>query len=103
VWAGCVCVCVVADYTCQALVSSLIFTQFPDDSLVGEEDSSELQDASHRDTKENIVRLSNEAMTETIPDGEHVWAAVKAVTRGEKEWLEVIDKGNSKGGPTGSE
>lgn len=91
----------VADYTCQALVSSLIFTQFPDDELVGEEDSSELQDRSHKDTKENIVRLSNEAMNETIPDGEHIWAGVKSVPRGEKEWLEIIDRGNSTGGPKG--
>lgn len=62
-----------------------------------------MQDPSHKDTKENIVRLSNEAMKETIPDGEHIWSQVKGVSRGEKEWLQIIDKGNSTGGPKGRE
>lgn len=93
----------VADYTCQALVSALIFTQFPEDELVGEEDSSELDSDANKEVKRQIVRLSNEAMSETIPDGEHVWEGVKKVTRGEKDWMAVIDKGNSQGGPKGRE
>lgn len=54
-------------------------------------------------TKTNIMRLANEAMKETLTDGEEAWKEVKSVERGEKEWLEIIDKGNSVGGPSGRE
>ncbi|KAM0785991.1 hypothetical protein ACM66B_006809 [Microbotryomycetes sp. NB124-2] len=93
----------VADYTCQALVSSLVFAHFPQDQIVGEEDSSELQSPENAQTKTQIMRLANEAMEEAL-DGraeEQEWQAVKQVKRSEKEWLEVIDRGNSTGGKTG--
>ncbi|KAK4046133.1 3'(2'),5'-bisphosphate nucleotidase [Microbotryomycetes sp. JL201] len=92
----------VADYTCQALVSSLLFAHFPQDEIVGEEDSSELQSPENAQTKTQIMRLANEAMNEAL-DGqaeETEWHAVKQVKRSEKEWLEIIDRGNSTGGKT---
>lgn len=89
------------DYTSQALISSLIFSHFPTDQIVGEEDSSDLLLPQNATVKSQIVRLANEAMGETLTDGEDKWEAVKGVERGEKEWLEIIDRGNSTGGSSG--
>lgn len=92
-----------ADYTAQALISTLLFHHFPEDQIVGEEDSGELQTVENLVTKNQIVRLSNQAMEEVL-DGEEEekeWIGVKGVPRGEREWLEIIDRGNSEGGPLG--
>lgn len=93
----------VGDYTSQALVSSLLFTHFPQDQIVGEEDSSDLQKPEQATVKAQIVRLAGEAMSESLPlsEEEAAWTEVKKVERGEKEWLELIDRGNSNGGPEG--
>lgn len=93
----------VGDYTSQALVSSLLFTHFPQDQIVGEEDSSDLQKPEQATVKAQIVRLAGEAMSESLPlsEEEAAWKEVKQVERGEKEWLELIDRGNSNGGPKG--
>lgn len=83
---------IVADYTCQALISSLLFSHFPSDSIVGEEDSSELNTPENVATKAAIVRLSNEAMSESLEgEEEAAWAGVKADTRGRRSgWLLLI-------------
>lgn len=94
----------VADYTCQALVSTLIFSAFPEDKIVGEEDSSELDTEANKLTKSQIVRLSNEAMEEILSgeEEEACWNDVKKEgKRDEKEWMRIIDRGNSLGGPSG--
>ncbi|GAA5959371.1 hypothetical protein JCM3765_006582 [Sporobolomyces pararoseus] len=95
----------VGDYTSQALISSLLFNHFPTDQIVGEEDSTELQTPENATTKSNIVRLANEALSETLElqEEESIWSGVKSEgsSKTEKEWLEVIDRGNSKGGKEG--
>ncbi|GAA5865191.1 hypothetical protein JCM1840_003938 [Sporobolomyces johnsonii] len=95
----------VGDYTSQALISSLLFAHFPSDQIVGEEDSSELQTPENSTTKANIVRLANEALSEVLPvaEEEAAWAPVKAQggEKSEKEWLDIIDRGNSTGGKEG--
>ncbi|GAA5915275.1 3'(2'),5'-bisphosphate nucleotidase [Sporobolomyces salmoneus] len=95
----------VGDYTSQALISSLLFSHFPTDQIVGEEDSTELHTPENAPTKSNIVRLANEALSESLPlsSEESLWSPVKsqATSKSEKEWLEIIDRGNSKGGPEG--
>jgi HAL2 family 3'(2'),5'-bisphosphate nucleotidase len=93
----------VGDYTSQALVSALLFSHFPSDQIVGEEDSSELQKPDNANTKAQIVRLATEAMKEPLPIAEEEahWEEVKSVERGEKEWLDIIDRGNSTGGASG--
>ncbi|KAK4702331.1 3'(2'), 5'-bisphosphate nucleotidase, partial [Phenoliferia sp. Uapishka_3] len=91
----------VADYTSQALISALLFDHFKTDQIVGEEDSSELNTPDNAVTKSQIVRLANEAMGEELTDGEVEWAGVKGIKRGETEWLNIIDRGNSTGGKTG--
>lgn len=96
-----------ADYTCQALVSTLLLAHFPTDKIVGEEDSGELQTPANLVTKNQIVRLCNEALGEKLAGSEESeWDNVKQAvsTRGgwgEKEWLGIIDEGNSEGGPLG--
>lgn len=42
-------------------------------------------------------------MSESLPlsEEEAAWKEVKKIERGEKEWLELIDRGNSNGGPEG--
>ncbi|GAA5994092.1 hypothetical protein JCM5350_006413 [Sporobolomyces pararoseus] len=95
----------VGDYTSQALISSLLFNHFPTDQIVGEEDSTELQTPENAITKSNIVRLANEALSETLAleQEESIWSGVKSEgsSKSEKEWLEIIDRGNSKGGKEG--
>lgn len=96
---------VVGDYTSQALISSLLFNHFPTDQIVGEEDSTELQTPENATTKQNIVRLANEALSESlsISSEEECWSRVKGEgsSKSEEEWLAIIDKGNSKGGKEG--
>lgn len=93
----------VADYTCQALVSSLLFSHFPSDQIVGEEDSSELNQPANATTKQQIMRLASEAMAEALPNPaeEQAWSQVKSVERSEQDWLNIIDRGNSTGGAQG--
>ncbi|GAA6021954.1 hypothetical protein JCM10207_002617 [Rhodosporidiobolus poonsookiae] len=94
----------VGDYTSQALVSALLFSHFPTDQIVGEEDSSELQKPGNASTKAQIVRLATEAMAEALPlaEEEAAWDQVKASgARTEQDWLDLIDRGNSVGGKEG--
>lgn len=93
----------VGDYTAQALVSSLLAAHFPSDAIIGEEDSADLQKPEQATVKSQIVRLAGEAMREALPlaDEERAWDPVKAVERGDEDWMAAIDRGNSEGGPKG--
>lgn len=50
-------------------------------------------------TKTRIVRLANEAMEEVLEEVEleAEWAEAKRVWRGEREWMQLIDRGNGAG------
>ncbi|KAI8995983.1 hypothetical protein BC832DRAFT_567927 [Gaertneriomyces semiglobifer] len=78
----------VADYGAQALVNHLIHNQFPEDPIVGEEDSSDLQ----KDDKltQNVVNLTNEALKE---------AGEPALSK--EDILRSIDLGQYEGGSKG--
>ena len=60
----------VADFASQALVGRLIAEYFPDDPLVGEEDSSVLRQPAGRQTLEQVTkfvsRLAPQATSETV-------------------------------------
>ena len=60
----------VADFASQALVGRLITESFPDDPLVGEEDSSVLRQPSSRQTLEQVTqfvsRLAPQATSEMV-------------------------------------
>ncbi|GAA6055238.1 hypothetical protein JCM3770_001500 [Rhodotorula araucariae] len=93
----------VGDYTAQALVSALLAAHFPTDAIIGEEDSADLQKPEQASVKAQIVRLAGEAMREplALADEEAAWAPVKAVARGDADWMAAIDRGNSEGGASG--
>lgn len=97
----------VGDYTSQALITSLLLNHFPTDEIVGEEDSSELNQPANSDTKRQIVRLANEALVEQLPleQDEEPWREVKLEAgrdpKPEQHWLDLIDRGNSSGGAEG--
>ena len=97
----------VGDYTSQALITSLLLNHFPTDEIVGEEDSSELNQPANSDTKRQIVRLANEALVEHLPleQDEDLWREVKLEAgrdpKPEQHWLDLIDRGNSSGGAAG--
>jgi 3'(2'), 5'-bisphosphate nucleotidase len=80
-----------------------LFSHFPKDQIVGEEDSSELNQPDNATTKQQIMRLASEAMAESLPnpDEEQAWSQVKSVERSEQDWLNIIDRGNSTGGSQG--
>ncbi|GAA5850997.1 hypothetical protein JCM3766R1_007097 [Sporobolomyces carnicolor] len=97
----------IGDYTSQALITSLLLNHFPTDEIVGEEDSSELNQPANSDTKRQIVRLANEALVEQLPleQDEEPWREVKLEAgrdpKPEQHWLDLIDRGNSSGGAEG--
>ncbi|GAA6008335.1 hypothetical protein JCM11491_004439 [Sporobolomyces phaffii] len=96
----------VGDYTSQALISAVLFDHFPTDEVVGEETSAELDHPDNATTKAHIVRLANEALADklALDSEEAVWQGVKhdgSGSKTEREWMAVIDRGNSEGGKHG--
>ncbi|GAA6002630.1 3'(2'),5'-bisphosphate nucleotidase [Rhodotorula paludigena] len=96
----------VGDYTSQALVSALLFSHFPADRVIGEEDSSDLRKPEQAPVKDQIVRLASEALGESLAlaDEEQPWAQVKRAAdapQNDDDWLALIDRGNSEGGAQG--
>ena len=88
-----------ADYTAQALVSTLLFHHFPSYSMVGEEDSSDLRGVSNVPIRNKIVEFANWALLEQPPadaaDAREWQPIVSAGKRSEEQWLASIDKGNA--------
>ncbi|KAI9097182.1 3',5'-bisphosphate nucleotidase [Phlyctochytrium arcticum] len=74
----------VADYGAQALVNSLLHKSFPDDPIVGEEDSTELRE--NTETLQHVTELCN-TVAETKMTSDKI--------------LEAIDLGTYKGGAHG--
>ncbi|KAJ2670385.1 3'(2'),5'-bisphosphate nucleotidase [Coemansia spiralis] len=76
----------VADFSAQAVVNSILENDFPDDPVVGEEDSKDLQGEEGRVLREKVVDLVNTAT-------EHPMSS--------DEILRAIDRGLYAGGSTG--
>ncbi|KAJ3013046.1 hypothetical protein HKX48_005937 [Thoreauomyces humboldtii] len=76
----------VADYGAQAVVNAMLQRAFPDDPIVGEEDSAELR--SQTETVEKVVRLANSVMDEDDQ-------------MSETQVLDAIDRGTHAGGSKG--
>lgn len=92
----------VGDYTVQALVNFILSKYFPDDEIVGEEDSSELLNTTDKKHLEQIVDFTNEALKEdrlcTAADEER-WAKFRDQPRlTQDDLVKLIDLGNSVGG-----
>ncbi|KAJ2156285.1 3'(2'),5'-bisphosphate nucleotidase [Coemansia sp. RSA 552] len=76
----------VADFGAQAVVNAILEQHFPDDPIVGEEDSADLQGEDGRVLREKVVDLVN-------ADAEHPMST--------DEILRAIDRGQYAGGSTG--
>jgi 3'(2'), 5'-bisphosphate nucleotidase len=70
----------VADFAAQALVGYLLEEHFPDDPLVGEEDSSSLKKDSNRETLERITHFVGQYADAATPD-----AVCRRIDRGSAE------------------
>ncbi|KAJ8515469.1 hypothetical protein ONZ45_g7132 [Pleurotus djamor] len=92
----------IADFSAQAVIASMINKAFPDDNIVGEEDSADLRAETGKEMRERIVELSNEALTAELEIGENAeWGIGPGTTRTAEELMDAIDKGNYPGGRTG--
>lgn len=90
----------VADFSAQAVVNTILSHAFPFDPIVGEEDADDLR--SNEALRERVVQLANDALAEEpLADlGEQAsWGLGKRW--GSDELLQIIDRGNYEGGRTG--
>nr|CAG8506781.1 1242_t:CDS:2 [Entrophospora candida] len=78
----------IADYSAQAVVNATLFNTFPNDPIVGEEDSGELHgnDASVKELRKRILNLTNSVLDDPLD---------------EKKLLDAIDRGSHPGGAKG--
>jgi 3'(2'), 5'-bisphosphate nucleotidase len=98
----------VADYSAQALISTVLSRAFPDDPIVGEEDTTTLRASAATSPatqllRDRITSLSNEALQEELRIGDQeIWGiGPRAPKRTTEELLNAIDRGNHPGGPKG--
>lgn len=56
---------VVADFSAQAIVNTCLKHHFPEDPIVGEEDSKDLQGEQGKVLREKVVSLTNGVLSET--------------------------------------
>lgn len=75
----------VADFGAQALISHHLKTAFPDDLMVGEEDSRLLRQIENRGAKEAVVKIVHRFNPHLSP----------------RDVLDAIDRGTAEGGPEG--
>ncbi|KAF8814588.1 3(2),5-bisphosphate nucleotidase HAL2 [Phlegmacium glaucopus] len=92
----------VGDFAAQAVISSILHRAFPDDSIVGEEDASDLRAESGKEMKDRIVELANEALTSELGLGDNSsWGIGPGEQKSDAELLDAIDRGNYEGGRIG--
>ncbi|WWC70087.1 3'(2'),5'-bisphosphate nucleotidase [Kwoniella pini CBS 10737] len=82
----------VADLSAQSLISLHLLSHFPQDPIIGEEDTSELQ--ANSTLRERVIKLVNEGF-----EREEGWG--KGKTFDEDEVLKAIDAGSAEGGNKG--
>ncbi|KAF8591755.1 3(2),5-bisphosphate nucleotidase HAL2, partial [Ramaria rubella] len=98
----------VADYSAQGVINSILSRAFPDDPIVGEEDTMTLRESAAfppatQLLRDRITSLANEALQEELmPGDQESWGiGPSAQKRTTEEWLDTIDRGNHPGGPKG--
>lgn len=98
----------VADLSAQAVINTVLGKAFPDDPIVGEEDSGDLR----RDTeparllRERVVQLANDSLSpsasaEETSSAQDLGAWGLGAARSEAELLDAIDRGAYAGGAKG--
>jgi 3'(2'), 5'-bisphosphate nucleotidase len=85
----------IGDFGAQALIISAIKAAFPDDEVVGEEESNALKE--NDDLRKTVWELVKETRLEDGKSEELLGGAIKS----EEEMLKVIDFGSSAGGDKG--
>lgn len=82
----------VADFASQALVGRKLIEAFPDDPLVGEEDSSELRKPDARDVLEQVTRFVSRYVGNATPDSVCDWIDRGNADPAQRFWtLDPID------------
>ncbi|KIJ34980.1 hypothetical protein M422DRAFT_61331 [Sphaerobolus stellatus SS14] len=96
----------VADYSAQAVISAILARAFPDDPIVGEEDTKTLRGDASAEVqllKDRITSLANDALREPLKLGDdkawRIGPDTPVLTT--EELLDAIDRGNHPGGPSG--
>jgi 3'(2'), 5'-bisphosphate nucleotidase len=84
----------VGDFSAQAIVNAILAKYFPDDQIVGEEDSKDLQESGAESLRHKVIGLANEGLTQAGP-------LAFAQPLSEDQVLQAIDRGNSAGGIKG--
>ncbi|KAF8485401.1 putative MET22-protein ser/thr phosphatase [Gautieria morchelliformis] len=98
----------VADYSAQALINTMLCHAFPEDPIVGEEDTATFRGSAAASPatqllRERISSLANEALQEELATGDQEsWGiGPQAPRRSTEELLDAIDRGSHPGGPKG--
>ncbi len=82
----------VADFAAQALIGCLLEESFPDDPLIGEEDSAVLQTPGERTTLERITRFVGQYAPDATPESVCRWIDRGSASSGVRYWtLDPID------------
>ncbi|CAG8514508.1 3590_t:CDS:2 [Cetraspora pellucida] len=76
----------VADFSAQAVVNTILYESFPNDPIVGEEESGSLRGDSGKELRDKVLSLTNTVLDTPL---------------GDKELLDAIDRGSYPGGSHG--
>ena len=96
----------VGDFGAQAVVNSILGKHFPQDPIVGEEDSADLRDGKGAGLKDQVCKLAKEAFKPAVKECP---ALKEEDTKQEEDeitddqLLDAIDRGNHEGGSKGRE
>lgn len=100
----------VGDYSAQAVVNAILGSHFPEDPIVGEEDSKDLQKPESEPLRNQIFALANEALQNPAQECPAVAEAAESKSDPqawngreltEQELLSAIDRGSAEGGAKG--
>ncbi|KAF9338840.1 3',5'-bisphosphate nucleotidase [Linnemannia elongata] len=78
----------IGDFSAQAVINTILHKSFPEDPIVGEEDSKDLRGEEGRQMREKVLELANSGLDQ-------------ALTLTEESLLETIDRGTYAGGAHG--
>jgi 3'(2'), 5'-bisphosphate nucleotidase len=82
----------IADFAAQAFVGYALDRYFPNDPLVGEEDSSSLREEGNRQTLERITRFFGQYSEGATPDAVCLWIDRGSAESGQRYWtVDPID------------
>ncbi|KAL6300007.1 3',5'-bisphosphate nucleotidase [Sparassis latifolia] len=92
----------VGDFSAQAVINTILSRTFPQDPIVGEEDSADLRGKTGLPLRNRVVELANEALTVQLHPGEKAeWGLGPTQARTADELLDALDRGNYAGGRSG--